>query len=100
MKRSVSCALTVIAVTALSLPATAVGHGGNERPRLSEAKLLRLETALLGREHALEHAAERRLVRKARRRRAAAARAGHGSSRQARARAHARQRAARRRARR
>ena len=66
MTRWMACAVTAFAVAVVSLPEQALGHHDHGRSKLSEAQLLRIETALLGREHALEHAAERRLFRQAR----------------------------------
>ena len=69
MIRWMVCGATAIAVAMVSLPAEALGHRSSPS-KLSEAELLRAETATLGRAHAAEHAAQRRLARKARRQRA------------------------------
>ena len=61
---------TAIAVAMVSLPAEAPAEHRAVRSKPSEARLLRAETATLGRAHALEHAAQRRVARKARKQRA------------------------------
>src|SRR4051794_38543934 len=72
--------VTALAVATVGLQDAAMAHEGHGRAKLSEAELFRLETAMLGREHALEHAAERRVYRQSRARRATTKAHGHGGT--------------------
>ena len=56
-------AVAVLAVGLAAVP-QAAGHGGLARPGMTEGRLLRVETQVLGRAHALEHLRARREARR------------------------------------